>query len=153
MEDNKAIASGCSNCQQAEQEPRRGGKFASVMSILASVLAVLPSFTCPACLAAYAGVLSAAGLGFLLYEPLLRPLIAVFLFVNIGALAWTARSHRSLGPLAIGMLGTAVVAVRRLVFDLPWVLYVGVGVLAAAALWNLWLKRPQIAQYLAAERA
>jgi uncharacterized membrane protein HdeD (DUF308 family) len=103
----------------------------------------LPSATCPACIAAYAGALSALGLGFLFNERLLAPLIGVFLAVGIASIAWSMRSHRHLGPLLLTLLGAAAVISGRLIWSVPTLLYTGVGLLVGASLWNLWLKRPQ----------
>jgi hypothetical protein len=107
-----------------------------------AALAMLPSMTCPACIAAYAGVLSAAGLGFLLDNRVLAPLIAFALAAGVVSVAWTTRSHRRLGPLVATLAGAAAVLAGRLVWDVPWLVYAGAAALAGAALWNLWLKRP-----------
>jgi len=129
--------------------PVRRGRFGWLRPLAvapAAVLPLLPSFTCPFCIAAYAGTLSALGLGFLLNESVLAPLIAVFLVVGIASIAWTSRSHRRIGPLAGAIVGSALVVVGRLIWDLPIVLYAGVGLLVLSSLWNLWLKRPRRAR-------
>src|SRR5579875_3326336 len=95
------------------------------------------------CLAAYAGVLSAVGLGFLFNERVLGPLIVVFLAIGIFSVAWSTRSHRRLGPLVVTLVGSGVVVAGRLVWNIPIALYAGVALLIGASLWNLWLKRPQ----------
>jgi uncharacterized membrane protein HdeD (DUF308 family) len=106
------------------------------------VLPLLPSFTCPVCLAAYAGVLSTLGLGLVLTESVLAPLIVAFLFVGIASVARTTRSHRRAGPLSMIVAGSGAVVAGRLVWNAPAVLYVGIVLVIAASLWNLWLKRP-----------
>lgn len=108
-----------------------------------ALLALQPSATCPLCLAAYAGMLSAVGLGFLFNERVLGPLIVVFLAIGIFSVAWSARSHRRLGPLVATVVGSGVVVASRLVWNVPIALYTGVALLIGASLWNLWLKRPQ----------
>jgi len=108
-----------------------------------ALLALLPSATCPMCLAAYAGLLSAVGLGFLFNERVLGPLIVVFLAVGVFSVAWSTRSHRRLGPLVVTVIGSGVVVASRLVWNVPIALYAGVALLIGASLWNLWLKRPQ----------
>ncbi|MFQ5844829.1 MAG: hypothetical protein ACE5JG_07565 [Planctomycetota bacterium] len=51
-------------------------------AVPAAVLPLLPSVTCPACLAAYVSVLSALGLGVLARESVLPPFILGFLAVS-----------------------------------------------------------------------
>ena len=49
-------------------------------------ISLLPKLACPACWPAYAGLLSAVGLGFLINATYLFPLTALFLVVAVGAL-------------------------------------------------------------------
>lgn len=109
----------------------------------AAVVPLLPSVSCPACLAAYAGVLSALGLSFLMNESVLVPMIAVFLAAGIASVAWSTRSHRRRGPLAAAAVGSLLVVTGRLVWNVPFLLYAGVALLVAASFRNLWLKRPR----------
>jgi hypothetical protein len=95
------------------------------------------------CIAAYTGVLSALGLGFLFNERVLAPLIAAFLLVGVGSIAWSARSHGRRAPLVVAVAGAGAVVAGRLLWTLPSVLYVGIALLVVGSLWNLWLKRPQ----------
>lgn len=117
-----------------------GGVWAAIAAIPSVVVPLLPSFTCPMCLAAYSGVLAAAGLGTVLQASVLQPLIAVFLVAQIGSVAWTTRSHGVPGPVIVTVAGAGAVAGGRLVADVPTLLYVGVGLLVAGAIWNLGLK-------------
>lgn len=119
------------------------GSLRSLAPVPAAVLAVLPSFSCPVCIAAYAGVLSAAGLGFIFDSTVQTPLIAGLLLVGIGSVAFASRSHNNRAPLVLTLVGTAAVVVGKLVWDLPFLLYAGAALLFAAALYNLWLKRPR----------
>jgi hypothetical protein len=107
----------------------------------AAALYLLPSATCPACIAAYGGVLSALGLGFVMNDRVLGPVIATFLVIWIVSVAFSTRSHRHPGPLVATILGSAAVAGGRLAWDLSLLLYAGVAILVGAAIWNLWLKR------------
>jgi hypothetical protein len=107
------------------------------------IVALLPAAKCPICIAAYAGVLSSLGLGFLHDDRVLTPIIAVLLGVGLLSVVWSTRSHRRPGPLVVTVVGSAAVVAGRLVWSLPAVLYGGVGLLVGASLWNLWLKRPR----------
>jgi len=60
--------------------------------------ALLPKVACPACWPAYAGLLSALGLGFLMETRYLLPLTIGFLALALGAIGWRARSRRGFGP-------------------------------------------------------
>jgi len=115
----------------------------SLAMVPAAVLPLLPSATCPACLAAYAGVFSALGLGFVLNERVLAPLIVLFLVIGIVSVAWSTRSHQRLGPLVATLLGSAAIVMGRLTGHVHILLYGGAALLIAASAWNLWLKRPQ----------
>ncbi len=130
-----------------ERLPRMASQRRSWIRSLALVpgalLPLLPRTTCPACVAAYAGVLSAVGLGFLSHERVLAPLIALFLAVNIVSVAWSTRSHRRAAPLIATLLGSAAVAAGRLVWHIQFLLYGGVALLLGTSLFNLWLKRPR----------
>lgn len=107
------------------------------------LLALLPAAKCPLCIAAYAGVLSSLGLGFLHDDRVLTPIIAVLLAVGLFTVAWSTWSHRSPGPFVVTVLGSAAVVVGRLIWSLPAVLFGGGALLVGASLWNLWLKRPR----------
>ncbi|TAM83679.1 MAG: MerC domain-containing protein [Acidobacteria bacterium] len=115
----------------------------SLAVIPAAFFSLLPSATCPACLTAYAGLLSAIGLGFLFNKRVLAPLIGIFLAIGIISVAWSMRTHRRLGLLVMTVVGSAIVVAGRLVWNIPAVLYAGVALLVGASVWNLWLKRPR----------
>ncbi len=132
----------CPRCTAARVgDGQRGVAASSAVSVLTGALSLLPGFTCPACIAAYASLLSTAGLGFVLYEPVLRPVIIVTLALNLVALAWTARGHGSWAPLVVAVVGSAAVLLGRFLLDVQWLLYSGAASLIVAAAWNLWLKR------------
>jgi hypothetical protein len=121
---------------------RRRSWLGTLALVPGAVLPLLPSATCPFCIAAYAGFASALGLGFLFNERVLAPLIAVFLGIGVVTIAWSTRSHRRPGPLVATIGGALVVVAARLVWRVPPLMYAGVAVLIAASIWNLWLKRP-----------
>lgn len=110
-------------------------------AIPAAVLPLLPSATCPACVAAYAGVLSSLGLGVLARESVLQPLILGFLAVSVLTIAWSTRRHRRPGPVLIAVAGCLAVVGGRILWDLPAALYFGVACVFVGSIWNLIAKR------------
>jgi hypothetical protein len=103
--------------------------------------AALPKLTCPACWPAYAGLLSALGLGYIDYTPYLLPLTGVFLALTLASLGWRAGSRRGYGPLAIGAASTALVLIGRFVHESEAALWIGIAALVAASVWNSWPRR------------
>ena len=126
----------------AESAPRRGRPawLQTLIAIPAAVLPLLPSFSCPVCVAAYAGLLSSLGLGFVLTDRVQRPLIVLFLTIALASVAWATSQHKKFGPLMLVLSGSLVIVLARLVWSIPWALYVGASCLVAGAVWNLILK-------------
>lgn len=114
-------------------------RWAALPGILA---AVLPKAACPICVTAYAAVVSALGLGFLLTDRVLNPIILGSLAVSVGSAAWSGRQRRRSGPVLLSLAGAAGVVLGRMVWSLPAVVYGGVALLLGASVWTLWLSRP-----------
>ncbi len=132
------------NAGQTRLRVRRGRPawLQTLIAVPTAVLPLLPSFSCPVCVAAYAGLLSSLGLGFLLTDRVQRPLILAFLIVSVAGVGWAARQHKKVGPFALVLLGSAGIVVGRLVWGVAPALYVGVVCLVVGTVWNLILKRP-----------
>lgn len=122
---------------------RGRGVVRALSALPGAVIAVLPSAHCPFCLGAYGALLSSVGLGVLIKENVLGPLIAAFLFLGVVAVAWSTRSHRHPGPLTATIAGSVAIAAGRLHWTIPILVYLGGAIVLAASLWNLWLKRRQ----------
>ncbi len=104
-------------------------------------LALLPKVTCPACWPAYAGVLSAVGLGFLMETRYLLPLTSLFLAIALFFLAFRARRRRGFGPFVGGLVAAGVLMIGKFVFESDPAMYVGVAGLMASSLWNSWPRK------------
>ena len=113
--------------------------FAAVLPGVGASL--LPKLTCPLCWPAYAGLLTALGLGFLMSERYLFGVITVFLIVSVGALAFRHRERRGVAPAALGVAGAAVVLLGKFRFESMPAMYAGLSVLIAASLWNSWPRK------------
>jgi hypothetical protein len=81
-------------------------------------VSLLPKLVCPMCWPAYAGLVSALGLGFLISTKYLLPLTVAFL-----------------------ALAAAVILTGKFYFDAAPAAYAGVGLLIAALVWNGWPRR------------
>ncbi len=99
---------------------------------------LLPVGVCPACWPAYAGLLSALGLGFLLETRYLLPLISTLFGIALFSLGYRARSRRGYRPFALGVLGVSVALGGKFIFLSDTALYAGLGILVAASAWNSW---------------
>lgn len=106
------------------------------LGIPASALTALPA--CPACYPAYAGILGALGLGGLANVPGQAAITALLLAAALAALAYRGRSRRGFGPFSLGTAASAVVVVSKFVLGWDAGTYVGVALLVAAGVWNVW---------------
>ena len=100
--------------------------------------ALLPKLACPMCWPLYAGILSSLGLGFLIGTAYLVPLTIGFLAAALVVLGFRAKRRRGFGPLAIGIVGSAVIFFGKFRADSSVVAYGGVIVLLTASIWNIW---------------
>lgn len=115
---------------------RRG--WASSLAVAPSLLvALLPRVACPACLAAYGSLLSVFGVGALYRTKLVEPLVAGFLLLGVIGIAWSSRGHGRRGPLALTIVGSALVIANRYLWQNSLMAYAGILSLATASLWNL----------------
>lgn len=104
-------------------------------------ISLLPKLICPACWPAYAGILSALGLGFLISAKYLLPLTAGFLAITAFALGYHASRRHGYSPLWLGLVAAAVILTGKFYFDVTQATYTGVGILVAASVWNSWPPR------------
>lgn len=129
------------DCCSPEAPSRKTGWMSSLATLPGIGVTLLPVGLCPACWPAYAGVLSALGLGFLFKTTYLLPVTALFLLVAVGALAFRARSRRGYRPFALGLIASATVLIGKFVFTLDVAMYGGIVLLVAASIWNAWPRK------------
>lgn len=119
-----------------------GGLGRSTVSLLPVIgTALMPKLVCPACWPAYAGLLSAMGLGFINYSPFLLPLTAAFLVMVLVTLAWRATARRGYVPLALGTAAAVIMLIGKFQFDSDAATYLGISLLVGASVWNSWPRR------------
>lgn len=104
-------------------------------------VALLPKVACPLCWPAYAAVLSACGLTFLMEDRWLLPISAAFLMVTLTVLARGARRRRGFGPVVTGLVAAGLLLGGKFVLESDAVLYGGAMGLVAACVWNAWPRR------------
>lgn len=104
-------------------------------------ISLLPKLICPACWPAYAGIVSALGLGFLISAKYLLPLTVAFLAISALALGFRASRRHGYGPFWMGVAAAAVILTGKFYFDAAQATYAGVVLLVAASVWNSWPRR------------
>jgi len=122
----------------------RGGwkRFVTVFPVIGAAL--LPKLTCPACWPAYAGLLSALGIGFVNYTPYLLPLTMLFVLITLFSLGYRASRRRGIRPLLLGSLAAIILIVGRFGFNSDLAMYGGLILLIGASIWNSWpVKTPK----------
>ncbi len=105
------------------------------------VAGLLPNLTCPACWPAYAGLLSALGLGFLMSSTYLFPLTAALLLAVVCTMGLRAQERRGYGTVVLSFVAAATLLAGKFVFESKIMAYGGVAVLIVASLWNSWPRR------------
>ena len=101
-------------------------------------VSLMPKLICPLCWPAYAGLLSAVGLGFLVSTRNLLVVTALFLIMAVAALAFRARRRRGYGPSAMGIAASAAVLIGKFYLESSATAYAAVFVLIMASIWNSW---------------
>ncbi len=97
---------------------------------------LLPAWGCPVCLSAFAGTMSAFGLGFVATEAVLTPLTIVFLGTAMVALGFGARRRRRYEPLLLGVVGAGLLAGSKFWPEQVWLGYAGLACVLVGSLWN-----------------
>ena len=101
----------------------------------------LPGISCPACWPAYAGLLSALGVGFFNYSAYLLPVTILFMVLAVGSLGYHAGERRGYTPFIMGGSGAALMIIGKFLIVASTVTYGGVALLIAASVWNSWPRK------------
>jgi hypothetical protein len=113
----------------------------TLLSVPGIGVSLLPKLVCPMCWPAYAGVVSALGLGFLIGTTYLPFVTGVFLATSTGVLGFRAHQRRGYGPFGTGLMAAIVVLVGKFQLESGVTTYAGIGLLVAASAWNVWPRR------------
>lgn len=106
-------------------------------------LGVVGSFIAAACclgLPAVLSIVAAVGLGFLIKDAILLPLMIVFLIVMLAGLAFGYKVHRRPWPLVIGVVGAAALFFFIFVHTLKPAAYLAIAGLVVASVLNAVLR-------------
>lgn len=104
-------------------------------------VSLLPKLICPLCWPAYAGLLSALGLSFLINARNLVAITVLFLTVAVAALAFRARQRRGYGPALAGLTASGGILLGKFYLESPAMIYAALSILIAASIWNSWRVR------------
>lgn len=120
------------------RQPRHG--FMPLTQILAAVptalLALVPTGTCPLCVAGNVGVMSGLGVPFLLNHRVQTPLIVVFLAATLGCVGWVAMKRRSFAPFVVVLVGSLALGVACFAWNHSVFVYGGSATILGGALWS-----------------
>jgi mercuric ion transport protein len=104
-------------------------------------IAILFMPKCTMCIAAYAGILSAMGIGIFDYPRYLFSLTLVFLCFSLFALFYRANERWGFTPFIAGVAAALFIVLGKFYYNSEFSLYPGVFLLVCASLWNCWPKR------------
>lgn len=110
----------------------------SLVAVPSIGVSMLPKLACPACWPAYAGLLTLIGLGFLISVRYLLPLTVAFLVLALAAILFRARNRRGYRPFVLAVLAASGVLLGKFVWDSRATVYIAIGLLVVASLWNTW---------------
>lgn len=101
---------------------------------------------CPACIPAVGALLSSLGVGFLVQDSFLRPLLFIFLILAMAGLLYSyLKEHHNIWPLVFGATSGVALYLGRYVyfggFINPALMYGGVVAIISVGFWNLYLRR------------
>jgi len=101
---------------------------------------------CPVCIPAIGAFLASIGLGFIVQESVLRPVLFIFLAAAISGLLWSyLKEHRNVWPLVGGILMGITLYVGRYVYFGAVInqilMYGGITGIIAVSIWNLKLRK------------
>lgn len=112
-----------------------------VAGLSGGLAGLLPALACPACAPAYASLLSTAGISAIGSGPGYLIVILALLSISLASLCLDAWRYRMIGPLAVGLLGSAGIVLSKFVADLSLLNLIASMVLVFTAIWNALLVR------------
>ena len=114
-------------------------KFLSLIGTLGSTLGV---GLCPICIPAIGSFLSAIGMGFLVNESVLKPIVLGFVVIYSFGLYWSyKKEHKNIYPFILGTFLGIILYASRYVFLNFYIMYASILGVFITSIWNLKLKK------------
>ncbi|MGE3760304.1 MAG: MerC family mercury resistance protein [Pseudobdellovibrionaceae bacterium] len=131
-----------------ELRARLGGKqFGSrSLSLVGSLGSAITVGLCPVCIPAIGAFLSAIGLGFLVKETVLQPLLIGFLGITLFGLFWSfLKEHKRIWPFLLGIVMAVGLFVSRYIYmgatANSVLMYGSIAGIIGVSFWNVQLKK------------
>jgi hypothetical protein len=115
-------------------DQKRGREALTALSGVGAWL--VPAWGCPVCLSAFAGTMSALGLGFVATKAVLTPLTGLLLGVALISIGFGAKRRGAYGALWLGISAAGLLVGSKFLPGEPWIGYAGLAALLAACVWN-----------------
>ncbi len=124
--------------------PRRSEK--TLLSLVGSLGSAITVGLCPVCIPAIGAFLSAIGMGFLVKDAVLQPLLVGFLVITLFGLFWSyLKEHRRISPFLLGIVMAAGLYVSRYVYIGATanmvMMYASITGIIGVSFWNVRLKK------------
>ena len=110
----------------------------TLLTVTSALLALAPK--CPVCFLAYFGIFGVTAASASAYRSWLPPITAIWLALTVSLLWVRTTGWRRYAPVAIGLVAAIGIFTARFVAASPQLLYAGIAMLVAAALWSSWLR-------------
>lgn len=129
---------------QNMRAPQESGK--TFLSLIGSLGSAITVGLCPVCIPAIGAFLSAIGMGFLVKETVLQPLLIVFLIATLFGLFWSYRKeHKRIAPLLLGIVMAVGLYVGRYIYigatANSLIVYASIAGIIGVSFWNVRLKK------------
>jgi len=117
-----------------------------ILNFVGSVGSSVTVGLCPVCIPAIGGLLSAIGLGFMVQEAVLKPLLIVLILFALFGFYWSyIKEHKNIWPLIMGIPLGISLYVGRYVYIGSTInivlMYGGIAGILTVSVWNLKLKK------------
>jgi len=130
------------NIKDVETHKRKKG----IMAIIGSMGSAITVGLCPLCIPAIGAFLSSVGLGFLVQEAVLKPLLITLLLLAWSGFYWSYRKeHGNIYPFLSGLFfGVSLYLGRYVYIGLTinqFLMYGGIAGLVLVSIWNLIIRK------------
>lgn len=110
----------------------------TLLTFTSVLVALAPK--CPVCFLAYFGIFGVSAATASTYRAWLPPITVIWLALTVSLLWVRTTGWRRYAPVAIGLVAAVGIFAARFVAASPRLIYLGIAMLVAAALWSSWLR-------------